>query len=184
MSSDIRDVFVQTYGTPPQLPNRLRSRPRQSCEYSRMLGIRSSRNLLPRLTWVKAAGVRRVQSPDRGLLGLLRFSGHQSTFEDTRTPLVRQLPRWLPRWGSFRVGPTAGRIEQEERPKRHRPGLPHLALSKGAAASPGRQTIASFALSYSRSLRLLRPEGIRMMAAGTGRRLENSITKAIGICER
>jgi hypothetical protein len=53
-------------------------------------------------------------------------------------------------------------------------------LSTGAAASPGGQTIASFALSYSRSLRLLRPEGIRMTAAGTGRRLGNSITEASG----
>jgi hypothetical protein len=148
----------------PIQSNGLRRRPRQGRKYSQMLCIRSDRTLLPRLTWVKAAGVRRVHSQNRGLLGFLRFSRHQSSFEGTRTtPVPRKLPRWLPPTGElFRV---RGR-GQELSSSRPLPAWSRTPL--GAAASPSGQTIAGSAWSYIRIVPLLHPEVIQTRGAGRG----------------
>jgi hypothetical protein len=58
---------------------------------------------------------------------------------------------------------------------RYHQELPHLHV---------RRMIAGFTLSYIRSVPLLCPEGIRMMANLAGQRLGNNISEAAGICER
>jgi hypothetical protein len=120
-------VFKPTYGTLRRLFSKTRSAAGLSRDLNTQSNVRDDPAGISGPVSLRLVG-RRVHSQDRGLLVFLSINPPSKTRErllydsSYDSSLVG-----CPRRGSFRMGPTAGRIKQEERPRRARfPGLSRL----------------------------------------------------------